>query len=566
MCDVMLSRRQLLRYGALVAATFPAAHLLRPEWALAEHAASTGPAAPIHLELVTVSDTRAVVTWFTGDPTNLDGFGRPHPVKASGRVLIGTSPDPRTWTEVREPGDPTPYHLVEITGLSPGTTYYWRAESNGLVATQTVVNQDDPSDVAAPPAFITLVPPPGRELGTIAWLNDLHFGEQVAGLAISVPGAPGGGIPPGFPVDPANPYWRFMSEAAVGESRMRGATLLLANGDLTNEAEPDALASCRRTLDAFGVIATGRSLAPDAAPTYFVTRGNHDRAHAGELYQHCSPKAGTANLRDCFADTFAASYDPGTTHFSVSIGDDRARFRFVGLDSNDDRGLGILPKGELEYFEQEVSRGDATIPLFHHPASDLASLTQAPPGIFGVRPDDALAFRQIIARHPNVAGVYAGHTHRNQRSLASLTGSVPFFEGGAVKEYPGGYTTVRLFEGGYLVNFWKTSSPDARAWSERSRGEYLGQQPNYALGGLRDRNWVHAFDARRSAPVAGASGGGEPRAATARTPAGGSHPATGGDGPGLALGGAAVVTAAAAAGVARCTRASDRPQIAEPTS
>jgi hypothetical protein len=94
--------------------------------------------------------------------------------------------------------------------------------------------------------------------------------------------------------------------------------------------------------------------------------------------------------------------------------------------------------------------------------------------------------------------VYAGHTHRNNFSHASDTGAVPFFEGGAVKEYPGGFTQVRLFDGGYMVNFFKTSTPDALAWSEVTRGEYLGLAPGYQLGGFADRNWVHHVDARRT--------------------------------------------------------------------
>ena len=59
---------------------------------------------------------------------------------------------------------------------------------------------------------------------------------------------------------------------------------------------------------------------------------------------------------------------------------------------------------------------------------------------------------------------------------------MPYFEGGAVKEYPGGYTVVRLYETGYMVNFYKTAAPECRAWSERSRGEYLGLYPYYTLG------------------------------------------------------------------------------------
>ena len=152
---------------------------------------------------------------------------------------------------------------------------------------------------------------------------------------------------------------------------------------------------------------------------------------------------------------------------------------------------------KLDYLEAELEHGDATIPLFHHPAGDVALLTGFPPGLVGLGIPDAARFRELVSRYANVAGVYNGHTHRNYRTVATDTGDVPYFEGGAVKEYPGGYTTVRLYEGGYMVNFWKTKDPAARAWSELSRGEYLGLYPYYTLGSLEDRNWVHAFDASR---------------------------------------------------------------------
>ena len=148
MCDTNLTRRQLLRRGALLAATFPALALVSQgeSFALAlersrkRAAQASGLAVPMHLELVTVTDTEAVITWFTGDPTDLDEFGRPRPVAAPGRVLIGTNPDPSTWREVGAHG-PTAYHHVEIGGLPPGTTYYWRAESSGVPAVPTVMLQ-----------------------------------------------------------------------------------------------------------------------------------------------------------------------------------------------------------------------------------------------------------------------------------------------------------------------------------------------------------------------------------------------------------------------------------------
>lgn len=512
MCETNLSRRQLLRQAALLAATVPALSLVSQgqSFALALEATrrrgaqASGAAVPMHLELVTVTDTEAVITWFTGDPTDLDEFGRPRPVPAPGRVLIGSTPDPRTWREVGVHG-PTPFHHVSVGDLTAGSTYYWRAESNGVPATPTVMFNGDPVDTgaAAPPSFTTLVPPPGRELGRVAWFNDLHFAEKVAGLAISNPNMPRGGFPPGFPVDPDHPYWRFMAQNAVAEAKARGMTLLLANGDLSSEAEPSGLEECRSTLDVFGTIggptagtSPGRAdLKPGDSPAYFVTRGNHDRAHQGKAWEACSP-IGQAELRDCFSDVFASSWEPGSTHFSVTIGDAHARYRFVGLDSNDGAKTGVLRAGELDYLQQELQRGDLTIPLFHHPASDMAGASQVPP--FGGLVADSAAFRAVIAKHDNVGGVYAGHTHRNNRSLGSGTGDVPYFEGAAVKEYPGGYTQVRLYEGGYMVNFFKTSAPDAQAWAETTRGEYLGLAPFYQLGGLGDRNWVHHVDARRS--------------------------------------------------------------------
>ena len=515
---------------------------------------ASGLAVPMHLELVTVTDTEAVMTWFTCDPTDLDEYGRPRPVPAPGRVLIGTSADPGMWSEVGA-HDATAFHHVHVRGLTAGTTYYWRAESAGIPAVPTVIFNGDPIDTVAPPSFTTLVPPPGRELGSVAWFNDLHFGEQFAGLAISNPDLPRGGFPPGFPVDPDHPYWRFMSRNAVAEAKARGATLLLANGDLSNEAEPDALAECRSTLDVFGTVGgsaatrtPGRAdLHAGDAPAYFVTRGNHDRAHRGDLYAGCSPFDDDPELKDCFSDVFDASWEPGTTHFSVTIGDERARYRFVGLDSNDGDATGVLRPGELEYLEQELGRGDTTLPLFHHPASDLAGVSQIPP--FGGLVAESEAFRQTIAKFENVAGVYAGHTHRNNRSLGSGTGEVPYFEGGAVKEYPGGYTHVRLFEGGFMVNFFKTSAPDAQAWSETTRGEYLGLAPHYQLGGFGDRNWVHHVDARRTVHADAQAPQDAPKSVAGRGRGRGDvTPATGGGG---RLAGPAAAAATAGLGLRR---------------
>lgn len=512
-----LGRRELLRKAALVAATLPVAGRGLDRLPLSRRS-GRGLAVPMNLELVTVTDTSAILTWFTGDPTQRDEFGRPEPVAAPGRVLLGTAADPRGWMEVNAHA-PTPYHYVEVTGLDPGTRYVFRAESNGVPATPTVLRPDQllPSpytpthlDTSNAGAFRTLVPPPGREIARFAWMNDVHFGEEISGIAT---GDVGGerGFPPGFPVDPDDPYWRFMGNAAIDEARERGADFLVVNGDLTNAAEPEALAEVRASLDRFGTLGGGRRnrdgdfvVRRGHAPAYWVTRGNHDRAFGGERYESGTPVPGT-DLHDTFHATFKDSWAPGslTSRFAVIAEHAGAAWRFVGLDSNDADRTGVLTDEQLGYLESQLQAAtEPTVVVLHHPAGDVNNLIAFPPGAAGLDWDDARRFRGVLTGHlDTVVGVYQGHTHRNNQTLSATTGDVPFFEGGATKEYPGGYTIVRLFEGGYMVNFYKTADPEARAWSERSRGQYLGLYPYYTLGGLHDRNWVYLADARRRRPA-----------------------------------------------------------------
>ncbi|GHJ41230.1 hypothetical protein [Streptomyces sp. TS71-3] len=89
---------------------------------------------------------------------------------------------------------------------------------------------------------------------------------------------------------------------------------------------------------------------------------------------------------------------------------------------------------------------------------------------------------------------HSGHTHRNKRTFAQDAPAhrVEFLEVGAPKEYPGGFSLLKVHTGGYLVNYYKTRSDLARQWSQRTRGEYFGVWPHYTLGTIEDRN--HTVD------------------------------------------------------------------------
>ncbi len=529
-----MSRRQLLRYMAVAAAT-PIV-LDRPWRPARAYAGVAAQAVPRNLELVTVTDTTAILTWLTAHPTETDEFGRPEPIPADTRVEMGTSP--LSLEVVVDDPTPTAFHYVELTGLEPGRTYLYRASSNGIPAIPTDATlSPDNIDTSNAGVFTTLIPPSGDLLFTMCWANDLHIGEGTSGLAF-------GDFPPGFAADPDNPYWRFMATSAVAESKARGASLMLVAGDLTAEARPAELTQARTIFDGFGTY----------GQDYFITRGNHDRAHAGPEWDGCGHPVGGSH-HDCLLDHFPLPDDRSTYSF------DHQGVHIVSLDTNDlTTGNGDVSDEDFEWLEADLA-GNGGRPTFlfgHHPIAVDSYATSLPPlpGVFLLPPDDAIRLQQVAGEH-SVVGVYSGHTHRNKRSVLSASPGVPYVELGAVKEYPGGYGLVRVYEGGYMVNFHKTASPEARVWSERSRGEYFGLYPWYTLGALDDRNFVveaDFSDAARHPPAApkppgtdGAPGG--PAAPVAPT-TGGRLPATGGAGHvvgGLAAGAAAAAAAALAA-------------------
>lgn len=460
-----------MRYMAVAAAT-PIAVTVpwRPARAFAQVEST---AVPRHLELVTVADDHAVLTWLTAHPTETDEFGRPAPIPADTRVELGTSP--LTMEVVVDDPTPTAFHLVELTGLQPGQTYFYRATSNGIPAIPTDATLSPQNiDTSNAGTFTTLVPPGGEHLFTMCWGNDLHIGEGVSGLAFQ-------DLPPGFAADPDNPYWRFMSAAMVEESKARGATLMLLAGDLTSGGRPQHLEEARSIFDGFG---TYRS-------DYFVTRGNHDRAHAGDEYEGCSHEVDDGHY-DCLLDHFPMP--DNRSYYSL----DHRGVHMVALDTNDlYTGFGQIGEDQFEWLEADLaaSNGQPTFIFGHHPVPIESYATALPPipGQFLLPPEDALRVQQLAGEH-SVVGVYSGHTHRNKRSTVSASPGVPYVELGAVKEYPGGYGLVKVFEDGYMVNFYKNATPEARVWSERSRGEYFGLYPWYTLGSLSDRNFVVEAD------------------------------------------------------------------------
>ncbi|MEV6428933.1 metallophosphoesterase [Nocardia sp. NPDC051463] len=317
--------------------------------------------------------------------------------------------------------------------------------------------------------FTTLVPPPGRPLRTLALANDVHYGEQVSGLVI-------GDLPPGFRQEPdLPPYPEVMLAALLDDVRRpdRNADRLIIAGDLTSEATAAESRAVRAHLDRWGTL--GRD--------YLVARGNHDRPHLGAAYQACTPAA--ADHHDCWADAFT----PRQQLIEHEVGG----LRVIGLDTSElDGAGGSIERPQFEHLT-ELLGGDPDRPTLvfgHHPVTIESGLTNtAGPGFVLNRPDSA-ELQSLYERAPGVFLQHSGHTHRNRRTRPDAACAVEFLEVAAVKEYPGGYSLLRLYEGGYMVNFYKTRTPAAKQWSATTRAEYFGLLPDYTLGTCADRNHV----------------------------------------------------------------------------
>lgn len=484
-----LTRRELLQWAAVVSST-SLLPVVDPERSYAAAAKSTTGAVPMNTEIVTLTATSAIITWYSGVPGFTGDKLKPSPQDTELRV--GTSP--LRLRTVHHHTHRTPYHYAEIHGLEPGRTYYYQALSNGVPASPAMNANGNPLGVATTTmsglhgltdvfAFTTPQPPAGRQLFTVALANDIHMGETVAGLAKTVGSTQ---LPPGISqVAGKPPYSEVMCKAMVADAKARGAHKLLVAGDLTSEAQPANLERAMYYLDRFGRY----------REDYFVARGNHDRPHSGSDYERCRVSSVSPGNRDCFKDAF----DRHTTSwFSTKM----HGLHVLGLDTYDKPGSGGdnggLSAEQYHWFRKELAKEPdrPTLVLGHHPLTLQSDLVNSEPLIFDLNLQQSQQIQALYAKTPGVFFHHAAHTHRNYRSDSSTAKRVVFQEVGATKEYPGGFSLLRIHEGGYAVNFYKTRSELAREWSERTRGEYLGSGLSafYQSGSIADRNYVVTRD------------------------------------------------------------------------
>jgi 3',5'-cyclic AMP phosphodiesterase CpdA len=154
---------------------------------------------------------------------------------------------------------------------------------------------------------------------------------------------------------------------------------------------------------------------------------------------------------------------------------------------------GRVTSVQLEWLDELAGECGQPVLVFghHHPWSPASR--HRDDGYFGINPDDSDALSGVIARHENICGYFAGHTHRTRVRRWPQARNVPIVEVACVKDYPGAWAEYRVYEGGYVQLTRRIDATDALAWTERTRGMFAGMYRDYALGPLADRCFSETF-------------------------------------------------------------------------
>jgi 3',5'-cyclic-AMP phosphodiesterase len=282
----------------------------------------------------------------------------------------------------------------------------------------------------------TLPRPPGSMLARIVTVNDVHFGEVECGRIDDSPLGP---------ILRGDHYPDVMNAAAIAEIAAVDPDVVVVKGDLTSAGRPEEFAAFRAAYGVFG-------------DHLHVVRGNHD-SYGGQ--------------RDFAGDAVVEG----------------AGFRLALLDTaRAGRPNGWLDASQLDWLDTVAAEADGPVLVMghHHPWLGGHRSDE----YFGIRPGPSEALVAVIARRPQIAGYFAGHTHRNRVRHHAATGPTPYVEVGCVKDFPGSWAEYRVYEGGILQIHHRISSPEALAWSEQCRVLYRDfgiDYVAYALGTLADR-------------------------------------------------------------------------------
>ncbi|HHY07421.1 MAG TPA: metallophosphoesterase family protein [Corynebacteriales bacterium] len=447
-----VSRRQFLAGTAAVTvgaalATTPASAATVNNAALPRAPKSADPqkAAVTDLEVLTATPTSLTFAWATFDRPHTDHMLPGTRVASDAEVWLAPTAGGQKLKCVHRSKSNTGFHFITITGLKPDTEYrfscrsFGREAKPGLWFTQ-VFNEPEVTGKVR-----TLARPKGRYIQTVAISNDLHIGKDGESVGKT--------------------HWAsVMVSAMFAELKRRGITQVYANGDLCDHGTYEEAKELRRVCDKFGKY----------QENYFLIRGNHD---AYDMEKPTSPDPFQKVFPKHKLQTMWVTYDK--------------KLRVIGIDSSwPGTDSGRITESQFRHLEKELMRkpNEPTLVMAHHPVTDHAARTNAGLRPFILDKDDADRLQRLFQKAPGVFFMAAGHTHRAHRDAPDLPGGPEFAQFPCTSPFPGGFTLMDIYEGGYTVSFHRTATGQALQQTALNRySASLGFYGEYTISRMRDR-------------------------------------------------------------------------------
>ena len=310
----------------------------------------------------------------------------------------------------------------------------------------------------------TMEAPPGRLLSRFATISDCHFGERsFAPFKLLHDPRP---RPKGL-----DPYTIRCALGAIGEAEDWGAELIVAKGDLTQNAKHAEVATAVQVLR--------RSRVPVA-----IALGNHDvrgpldvPSLLGEAGFGASEEA---SFRDLPGFRLVLGHSPLPDRHSGGLTDAHI-VQVAALSAG--ASVSETNRGEAAGGGRGVDAPPAVIVL-HHPLRRWPVETHYPPS---VNWRDSRRFASAVLAANRSSVVLSGHTHRNRLYRA---GGLLVSEVGSTKDYPGQWAGYSVYEGGIRQVVRRIERPDAIAWNEMTKRALGGVWGWWSPGGLGDRCWT----------------------------------------------------------------------------
>ena len=285
------------------------------------------------------------------------------------------------------------------------------------------------------------------------------MGETTAGLVGGIPiiGHPAGARPAAVPRGDAR-VARRRTPARVG------AQFLLAAGDITAEAVPVDLSKARPAARRSSAGTAATTSSPAATTTARTTATRTSTCRVGQWQGN-----------DCFHDQFFPGDEP--TYFTPRpAGPARPRARHLRQARQRQRRRRALapsssPGSAPSSPRTATSRRSCSATTRWSSRSRRSRSRRATRSTRAQVGDDP---RRTTPRCRGCSCTTPGTRTATSARSARSRPRVTLQEIAAGKEYPGGFSLLRLHTGGFALNFYKTRSELARAWSERSRQEISG--------------------------------------------------------------------------------------------